>query len=126
MVPGEKAPGPPGEKNMSWFQAAILVGIMAACTFLTRALPFFLFPPGKRIPPFITWLGKTLPYPLIGMLIVYCLKDMDLAAAPHGLAEFLAATLVIVLYVAKRNSLLAIAGGTLVYMILVQKVFTTG
>ncbi|MDR1317410.1 MAG: AzlD domain-containing protein [Spirochaetales bacterium] len=111
---------------MSWFQAAVLVAIMAVCTFLTRALPFLFFPSGKRIPPFITWLGKTLPFPLIGMLIVYCLKDLTPAASPYGLPEFLAAAVVCALYLAKRNSLIAIAGGTIVYMILVQRVFNPG
>lgn len=108
---------------MSALEAAVLVAIMAACTFLTRAFPFLLFPGGKKIPPFAAWLGKTLPFPITGMLIVYCLKDVRLAASPHGLPELIAISAVAALYLAKRNSLMAIAGGTVIYIFLVQKVF---
>jgi branched-subunit amino acid transport protein AzlD len=96
---------------------------MAAGTFLTRVLPFLLFPAGKKIPPFVAWLGKALPFSVIGLLIVYCLKDIRLAASPHGLPELIAIAAVSALYLVRRNPLFAIAGGTALYMILVQKVF---
>lgn len=104
-------------------QAAILVAIMAACTFLTRALPFILFPANRKIPAFVSWLGNVLPYAIIAILIVYCLKDTRAAEPPHGLPELLGVVTVAALYLWKRNSFVSIAGGTALYMFLVQFVF---
>jgi branched-subunit amino acid transport protein AzlD len=103
---------------MSYIQTLILIAVMSLCTFLTRALPFILFPAAGKIPAFITYLGKNLPRAIIGMLIVYCLKDMSFRRPPFGLPELAAVGAVILLYTGKRNSLLAIAGGTAVYMFL--------
>ena len=101
--------------------AALLVAAMAAVTILLRFLPFLLF--RKRTPPFIAWLGEVLPAAIIGMLVVYCLKDTVITAAPYGLPELLGAAGVVGLQVWKRNSLISILGGTVFYMLLVQFVF---
>ena len=77
----------------------------------------------KRTPPFVVYLGKVLPAALIGMLVVYCLKDVQIASAPHGLPELIAGAAVVLLQAWKRNSLLSILAGTLLYMVLVQTVF---
>lgn len=105
---------------MTQVQALITIGIIAAVTLLTRALPFVLFPDGRRTPPVILYLGRVLPYAIIGMLIVYCLKDVQLATAPHGLPELIGVAGVAGLYLWRRNTLLAIGGGTVLYMLLVQ------
>ena len=105
---------------MTQAQALITVGIIAAVTLLTRALPFVLFPDGRRTPPVILYLGRVLPYAIIGMLIVYCLKDTQLGTAPHGLPELFGVAGVAALYLWRRNTLLAIGGGTVLYMLLVQ------
>jgi branched-subunit amino acid transport protein AzlD len=123
VVSRKKAQNAFRRESVSPVQAAIVVAIMAVGTFLTRALPFFLFPPGKKISPFVAWLGKTLPFPIIGMLLVYCLKDVRPWAPPYGLPELIAISAVTALYLLKRNSLIAIAGGTIIYMVLVQGVF---
>ena len=102
--------------------AALLVLTMAAVTILLRFLPFLVF--RKRIPPYIAWLGEVLPAAIIGMLVVYCLKDTVLTKAPFGAPEIIAGLAVAGLQAWKRNSLLSILGGTAVYMILVQAVFT--
>lgn len=108
---------------MTQAQALITVGIMALGTLATRALPFILFPSGRKTPAVIEYLGRVLPYAIIGMLVVYCLKDTQLAAAPHGAPEALGVLAVAALYLWRHNTLLAIAGGTLAYMALVQWVF---
>jgi branched-subunit amino acid transport protein AzlD len=77
----------------------------------------------KETPPYITYLGKVLPPAIIGMLVIYCLKDVSLVQAPHGLPELIAAACVVGLQAWKRNSLLSILAGTLIYMALVQLVF---
>ena len=101
--------------------AVIRITVMALTTAALRFLPFLVFT--KKTPPFVVYLGKVLPAALIGMLVVYCLKDVQIASAPHGLPELIAGTSVVLLQVWKRNSLLSILAGTLLYMILVQALF---
>ena len=101
--------------------AAVLIAIMAIVTMLLRFLPFIIFT--KNTPEYISYLGKVLPAALIGMLVIYCLKDVSVVDAPHGLPELIAALAVVGLQVWKRNSLLSILTGTVVYMLLVQLVF---
>ncbi|MDO4267848.1 MAG: AzlD domain-containing protein [Eubacteriales bacterium] len=104
-------------------QAVLIVGAMILGTVITRFLPFLVFPAGKSTPPFIEYLGKTLPYATMGLLVVYCLKGIRLTAAPYGLPELLAVAAVAVLHRRKGNSLLSIGAGTVFYMFLVQAVF---
>ena len=98
-----------------------LILVMAGVTALLRFLPFLVF--RRHTPPYIAYLGKVLPPALIGMLVIYCFKDVSFAAAPFGLPELIAAICVVALHVWKRNSLVSILGGTGIYMLLVQLVF---
>ena len=100
---------------------AILVAAMAAATILLRFLPFLIF--RKHIPGYITYLGKMLPSSIIGMLVIYCLKDVSVAHAPFGFPELIAGLCVVGLQIWKRNSIISIIGGTLYYMLLIQIVF---
>lgn len=104
-------------------EALILIAAIAVATFATRAIPFLLFPPNKKTPEFVVYLGKILPYAIIGMLIVYCLKDVSLVKGSRGIPEAIAIALICGLHLWKRNILLSIGTGTLFYMILVQYVF---
>ena len=108
---------------MNLGHSAALVAVMAAVTILLRFLPFLIFRADRPIPPYIVYLGHVLPPAIIGMLVVYCLKDTAVAAAPHGLPELIAALSVVALQVWKRNSLVSILSGTVLYMLLVQQVF---
>ncbi len=101
--------------------AALLVLTMAAVTMLLRFLPFLLF--RKRTPPYIAYLGQVLPAAIIGMLVIYCLKDTVLTRAPFGAPEIVAGLAVAGLQTWRRNSLASILGGTVIYMVLVQAVF---
>ena len=101
--------------------AAVLIATMAAVTMLTRFLPFIVF--RRHTPAYVSYLGRVLPAAIIGMLVVYCLKDISLAAYPFGLPELLAAACVVAMQVWRRNSLVSILAGTVVYMVLVQLVF---
>lgn len=92
-------------------------------TILTRFLPFLLFPAGKPTPQYIRYLGKVLPSAVFGLLVIYCLKNVNPFTGSHGIPELLAVALVIVLHLWKRQMLLSIAGGTIVYMLLVQFIF---
>lgn len=100
----------------------IILGI-ACATLLTRALPFILFPAGRKTPKYITYLGNVLPFAIIGMLVVYCLKGVQITSSPFALPELISVILVAVLHLWKRNTLLSIGGGTVVYMLLIRFVF---
>ena len=104
-------------------EALILLAAIAVATFSTRATPFLLFPPHKKTPAFITYLGKMLPYATIGMLVVYCLKDVSLFSGGHGIPEAIAMLAITAVHLWKHNILLSVGGGTLFYMFLVQSVF---
>ena len=100
-----------------------LIAVAAVVTAATRFLPFLIFGNGKETPQIIVYLGKVLPYAIMGMLVVYCMKDVSITEAPHGLPELIACAAVAVLHIWKRNTLLSIAVGTIGYMLLVQFVF---
>lgn len=101
----------------------LIVAAMVVGTAITRFLPFLVFPAGKETPKFVDFLGRTLPFATMGLLVVYCLKGVQIMAAPHGLPELLAIAAIVILHRWKGNSLLSIGGGTIVYMFLVQTVF---
>ena len=96
---------------------------VAAATCFTRLLPFLLFPANKKTPDFVLYLGRVLPYAIMGMLIIYCFKDVDFFAWPFGLPELLAGLFVVLAHKWKHSLLLSIGGGTVLYMVLVQAVF---
>ena len=104
-------------------QAFLILAAVTAGTQLTRWLPFWLFPENKKPPAVVTYLGRVLPAAMMGLLVVYCLKGITFAAAPFGIPELLGCAVVAALHVWKRNTLLSIGAGTVVYMLLVQLVF---
>lgn len=99
----------------------VLIVLMAIVTILIRFLPFLVF--RKQTPKYISYLGNVLPSAIIGMLVIYCLKDITLSVHPFGIPELIAVACVAGVQVWKRNSLISILAGTLIYMILVQMVF---
>ena len=108
---------------MTNFQILLLILVLAAGTLLTRALPFLLFPAGKETPIFVKRLQVLLPSAAIGLLVVYCLKNVDLLRGSHGLPEGIAILVTAGIHLWRKNSLLSIGLGTLCYMVLVQWVF---
>lgn len=100
-----------------------VIAVVALITLCTRALPFLLFRDTANIPQFITFLGKVLPYAIMGMLIVYCLKFVSIITYPYGIPELVSITVVVLLHLWKHKTLLSVGGGTVLYMLLVQFVF---
>ncbi len=97
-------------------RAAILVAVMAIGTILLRFFPFLIIrndPPG-----YISYLGRVLPPAIIGMLVIYCLKDVSIVGASHGVPELIAVICVVGIQILKRNSILSILSGTVVYMLI--------
>ena len=110
----EKISAAGGKRVMTTTQSII--------TMVPRFLPFLIFPEGKTPPAYIQYLGKVLPHAVIGLLVIYCLKDVP-ASSTYGLPEAIAILFIMVLHKWKKNTLLSIGGGTILYMILVQMVF---
>ena len=103
--------------------SAAMIAVIALVTAGLRFLPFWIFGENRKTPPIVTYLGKVLPFAIMGMLVVYCLKGVTLTSAPYGIPEAIGCMTVAALHVWKRNTLLSIGGGTIVYMLLVQFVF---
>lgn len=107
---------------MTVLQSVLTVAVVVLGTMLTRFLPFIVFPEGKTPPSYITYLGAVLPYAVIGLLVVYCLKDA-FAGGYFALPETIAILFIAALHKWKKNTLLSIGAGTALYMFLVQNFF---
>lgn len=108
---------------MSNVHAMLIVAVAGIVTVALRFLPFLIFGGDRKTPAYITYLGKVLPYAIMAMLVVFCLKNVSLVSTPYGLPELISCALVVLLHVWKRNTLISIIGGTVCYMVLVQMVF---
>ncbi len=101
-------------------QTLIIILSITAGTIITRFLPFVFFPDDKEPPQIINYLGGVLPPAMMGLLVVYCLKNVSILEVPYGLPEILSIVLTIGLHKWKRNVLLSIGGGSLLYMVIVN------
>ena len=108
---------------MTALQRIITIAMAALGTIITRFLPFLLFPAGRRPPSYVRYLGKVLPAAALGVLVIYCLKDVSFLSGSHGAPELISMALVTGLHLWQKNMLLSIAAGTVCYMLLVQLVF---
>ena len=103
--------------------AVILLAVMAIVTLVLRALPFVLFNKDGKMPYVIVYLGDVLPMAVMGMLVVYCLRNITLMESPFGIPEIISCLLVVVLQKWKRSSLVSILAGTICYMVLIRVLF---
>lgn len=101
----------------------LIILTVAMTTFATRVVPFLIFPKGKKIPKVVQYLGKVLTPAIIGMLVVYCLKSTKVLQYPYGIPQLISVLAIIILHIWKRNNLLSIGAGTILYMVLIQVVF---
>lgn len=108
---------------MNNLYAVVTIFVITLVTAALRFIPFLIFGGNKPVPKYITYLGKVLPYSIMAMLVVYCLKGISFLKAPFGLPELISVALVVILHVWKRNTLLSIICGTLCYMLLIQLIF---
>lgn len=109
--------------TLTTLQTLITISVIILGTIFTRFIPFVLFPPSKKTPQFIEYLGTVLPYCTISLLVVYCLKSVCITEMPFALPEVISILFIIFIHKLLHNTLLSIGGGTLIYMILVQYVF---
>ena len=104
-------------------QTMVIILAVTLGTQITRWLPFLMFPENKQPPKVVLYLGRVLPPAMMGLLVVYCFKNVSWLSGSHGAPELLTVAAVVILHLWKKNVLLSIAGGTALYMILVQAVF---
>ena len=108
---------------MSINQQIITIAAVALATMLTRFLPFFIFSGKKRTPKYIEYLGTVLPGAMFALLVVYSLKSTNILTGSHGIPELISIAAIVLIHVLKRNMLVSIAAGTVIYMLLVQFIF---
>lgn len=104
-------------------QSLVIVIACALTTVAVRYLPFILFDHGKEPPKWIKYLGDVLPPAIMSVLVIYCLRNVNLLAGSHGIPDLLCIAVAVLLHLWKRNVLLSICVSTVLYMILVQTVF---
>lgn len=103
--------------------AILLIVVVSLVTILLRFLPFIIFNDKRTTPKIITYLGNILPFSVMAMLVIYCYKDLNFMDFPFGIPELIAGIIVALLHFWKKNTLLSVICGTIVYMILIQSVF---
>ncbi|WP_077604212.1 branched-chain amino acid transporter permease [Oceanobacillus sojae] len=109
--------------TMSVMEQVIIISMVVLGTVLTRFIPFILFPPEKPTPKYVQYLGKVLPAAVIGLLVIYCFRNVSFTSGSHGIPELVATGIIAILHFWKKSMLLSIAGGTIAYMFMVQTVF---
>lgn len=107
---------------MTLYRQLIIITMVVIGTLITRFLPFLVFS-GKETPKFVKYLGEYLPGAVFAMLVVYCLKSVNIFGGSHGIPEAISLVTVVLLHLWKRQMLLSISIGTVFYMILIQTVF---
>lgn len=107
---------------MNDYRAVLMVVIISVITMLLRIIPFLVFE-NRKTPEFVVYLGKVLPYAIMGMLVVYCLRGTTFITNPYGIPEIISVLIVVLVHIWRRNTLLSILTGTLMYMMFVQFVF---
>lgn len=108
--------------TMTAWQGILTIAAVALGTLCTRFLPFLVFPESKQPPKLVEYFGKALPYAMTGLLVVYALRNTPILTGSHGIPELIACAVITLLHLWKRNMLLSTAGGTAVYMLLIQLV----
>ena len=108
---------------MDYIHSIGIIAVISMVTIALRCLPFLIFNGKRTTPAIITYLGRVLPYAIMGMLVVYCFKSVSIINYPFGLPELIAGVIVVLLHIWKKNALLSIITGTVVYMLLIQLVF---
>ena len=115
--------GAPGGASFTY--SIIIIAVIAVLTFGSRIFPFLVFGRGGQTPAGVTYVGRVLPPAVMITLIVYCLKHIEPGVWPHGQPELISVAAVALLYKFTKNNLLAMVGGTVLYMVLIQAVFTS-
>ena len=101
-------------------QSVLMIAIAAVITLFTRLVPFLFFGGKREMPPVVRAVAEKLPPAIIAILVIYCVKGVLFTPGTGLWATLIALALVVGLHVWKRNTLLSIAAGTVVYMVLIR------
>ncbi|MCH3951277.1 MAG: branched-chain amino acid transporter permease [Acidaminococcus sp.] len=105
---------------MTLAEQIITIGVCVAATMLTRFLPFLVFSSKRPTPAYVQYLGKALPSAIFAMLVVYCLRNVQFLSGSHGIPELIGIIVTVAIHLWKRNMLISIFAGTVVYMLIVR------
>ncbi len=106
---------------MSIHYSLLIVLVTALATLATRVVPFFLFgKTGQEVPKAIVYLGKVLPPTVMATLVIYSVRHISFMENSLWMNEIIAVVITAVVHVWRRNTLISIAAGTAVFMVLVQ------
>lgn len=108
---------------MNLIQVVIMIWMVILGTMITRFLPFCIFTSDKPTPKYVQYLGKMIPSAALGMLVIYCLKDVSLFRGNHGVPELISIIIVVLLRLWKKQMMISIVGGTISYMVFIQLIF---
>ncbi len=106
--------------HLTGTETVLMILAIAAGTIITRFLPFVMFPDSKRPPLVVEYLGRVLPPAMMGLLVVYCLRNVKVEVPSHGIPELVSIVFIVLIHRWKSNVLLSIGGGTLLYMFLLR------
>lgn len=109
--------------SMPLYQQITIIAICAVVTIATRVVPFLIFKPDKPLPPYMEYLGKVLPGAVFGMIVVYCLRNTPVCKYPYGIPEIIGIAVTVAVHLYKKNMMISMVAGTIVYMISVQVIF---
>ena len=70
---------------MNVTHSVLMIAVIAMVTIGIRFLPFLLFGRKQKTPKAIAYLGRVLPYAIMGMLVIYCYKGISLVEQPYGI-----------------------------------------
>lgn len=98
---------------------AAAVGLCFAITWLLRALPFVILAP-LRDSAVVANLGAHMPVGVMAILVIYTLRDVPQATAPHVLAVAAGLAATIALHLWRHNAMLSILAGTVVHVVLLN------
>lgn len=105
---------------MNTTHTIILIAVAALVTVLLRAFPFIVFNGKNQMPEGVKRVTDSLPPAIISVLVVYCLKDYILVPGSDTIAALVAVAAVVAVHLWRKNTLLSIALGTIIYMILIR------
>jgi branched-subunit amino acid transport protein AzlD len=98
------------------------VAASAAITWGLRALPFAVLAP-LRTSVVVGYLGARMPLGVLVILIAYTMRGLPLAHPARALPDVLALAVTIALHLWRRNAVLSILGGTVIYAVLAGTLF---
>ena len=107
-------------ERLGFVDSVVIIAVVAVITLALRAAPFVIFGTGRKTPGFVTYLGGVLPPAIIAALVVYCLRDVDFTVSPFGIPGLVSVAAVAAVHAWKKNTLVSILGGTVLYMVLIR------